>query len=133
MKKTIMLSVLGAGAVIVSSSSYGQGVVLGNYTGDSGFIGSAITYAADSNVAGKDGLTVGNEFSGEFYCSLDGGTTWTALDSTLQAFFGTDGGDPNTTLSGYNVGVLVSIPGWYLTNAHLYDLVQLQPVFTVSV
>jgi len=109
MKKTLMLGVIGFGSFVVSS--FGQGVVLGNYTGDSGFIGAPITYASGSNVAGKDGLTIGSGFSGEFYYSI-GGSPMAALPSTLQAFYGTDGGDPNTTLSGYSVGVLVSIPRW---------------------
>ncbi len=42
MKKTLVLGIIGVGAM--ASTALGQGIVVGNYTGDSGFIGAPITY-----------------------------------------------------------------------------------------
>lgn len=107
MKKSLILGIIGSGAI--ATAAFGQGIQVGNYTGDSGLIGAPITYALSGVPAGKAGETIGSEFSGEFYYSIGAGPL-TALPSTLEAFYGTDGGSGDG--SGYQAGVLVSIPGW---------------------
>ena len=111
MKKSLLLGIIGAGAL--STAAFGQGIQVGNYTGDSGFIGSPIVYAASAVPAGDAGLTIGSEFSGEFYYAIGAvtvGNPLTALPSSLEAFYGSDGGSGDG--SGYQAGVLLSIPGW---------------------
>jgi hypothetical protein len=111
MKKSLLLGIVGAGAL--ATTTFGQGVVLGNYTGDSGFIGNPITFSSTSPFvpAGLAGDTIGSGFSGEFFYQIGAGPV-TALPSTIQAFYGENGGNPEVDASGYYAGILVSIPGW---------------------
>jgi hypothetical protein len=100
MKKSLMLGIIGVGAV--ASTALGQGIQTGNYTGDSGLIGAPITFAGS-------GLTIGSEFTAELLYSI-GNSAYAVVPGSIVPFYGTDGGSGDG--SGYSAGTAVLIPGW---------------------
>jgi len=110
MKKSLVLGIIGAGAF--ATSMLGQGVQSGNYSGDSGAIGNPIVYAATGVPAGKAGLAVGSDFSGELLY-LTGGN-YVAIPSSITPFGSLpsvpdgDAGD----VAGYQISANVQVPGW---------------------
>jgi hypothetical protein len=110
MKKSLVLGIIGAGAF--ATSMLGQGVQSGNYSGDSGAIGSPIVYANSGVPAGKAGLAVGSDFSGELYYFTGG--NYVAIPSSITPFGSLpvvpdgDAGD----VAGYQISANVQVPGW---------------------
>jgi len=115
MKKSLILAVLGV--AVTAATSFGQGhVYFANYapagtggTSDPG-VDALVTYASSQVPAGKESLAVGSGFSAELFYSIGGGTPTTALTSSIQPFFATDGDTGNG--AGYFVFGAIDIPGY---------------------
>jgi len=105
MKKTLLIGIV---ALSAAASSYGQGIIFGNYNGGN-FIGAPISYAASNVPTGKAGLAIGSDFSAtlSYFNTLT--SSFVQIGSPV-AFFGIDGNLGSG--AGYWFGGGALIPGW---------------------
>lgn len=125
MKRNVLASILGLAALVVASTSYGQGQVnFQNYNFGATTLNAPVTFGQTANqggVNGVSGVRVGKEFTADLLFSLDGGATYSLLTAaqandgtaypTPFAFgLGNDGDAGN--FAGYFFGNSVQIPGY---------------------
>lgn len=109
MKKSLLLGIVGAGALALSA--YSQGIVSGNYW-SSGPIGGQITFASSglpADLASYAGLAIDSQFSAQLL--YFDGSSYVAVPGSTKAFLGNGIGN-NATGAGYSSGIAVTIPGW---------------------
>jgi hypothetical protein len=104
MKKSLILGIVGV--AFAAASSYGQGIVFGNYT-SSGQIGSPIHFSATApgdNLQALAGTAVGSSFSMQLL--YNNGTTFVTLGSPVAFLDGTG-------YAGFtSAAPLLQVPGW---------------------